>query len=217
MYLIEVISDKVGNKITESLKLDEDSKEVIIYGTFVLIHTLSCILSIIIFGAIFNVFLESIIICICVSLLRKYSGGVHADSPGRCLVIGTVIIVGLAIIIKKIFCNFSYVFICTASLISLILCFYLVNKYAPVDSIQKPIEDVHQKEKFKRYSKVIISVSTLIVLILLGIYYKSKNNFILNFINCIYMGLLWQSFTLTSKGYIFVKKFDKLLEKVIKI
>lgn len=217
MSLVEIISNKIGNKITESLKLDEDSKEVITYGTFILIHTLSCILSIIIFGAIFHVFWESVVICTCVSLLRKYSGGVHADSPSRCLVIGTIIIVGLAIMVKKIFCDFSDIFICISSLISLILCLYIVNKYAPVDSPEKPIKEMEQKEKFKRCSKIIIIIFTLIVLMLLGVYYKSKNYFILNFVNCIYIGLLWQSFTLTSKGHIFIKRFDKLLEKVIKL
>ena len=71
MFSISEISQKISGNITRELDLDEDKKAVINYGIFALIQIMLSIVSVIVFGAIFNVVVEALIISFVTSILRK--------------------------------------------------------------------------------------------------------------------------------------------------
>ena len=108
MFKIENICEKISCYIAQELNLDDDKKSVINYGIFAFIQMIICIALVIIFGFIFNVIIEALIISFTISILRKSSGGVHASSPERCAVIGTVSSVSMALISKYINVSFSF-------------------------------------------------------------------------------------------------------------
>ena len=97
---MEKLCNNIANKVALELSLDQDNKEVIAYGTFALIQTFFSIIFVFIFGLLFHVAFEALIISFTAAILRKYSGGVHASSPGNCTFIGTIVCVGQAVLIS---------------------------------------------------------------------------------------------------------------------
>ncbi|AKN29304.1 accessory gene regulator AgrB [Clostridium carboxidivorans P7] len=216
MFLIENLSNKIGNKIAITLNLDKDSEEVMVYGAFNLLQILWSTLWIVVFGTVLKVLMEALIIFFTISALRKYSGGVHASSPGICTIVGTVVSVGFALIIDKLYWIFNITNVSLLAVISLIFSYYAVYKLAPVDSIAKPIVKLETKKQFKRKSIVVVVISCIIVLVMIIFYFKYKNIFLLNSAMCICVGDAWQAFTLTNIGHKILTKLDNILKKLCK-
>lgn len=210
MLKIEDICEKISNNIAQELNLDDDKKSVINYGILTFIQMITCIALVIIFGLIFNVVVEALIISFTISTLRKSSGGVHASSPGRCAIIGTITSVGMGLISKYISLGFS-LFIIGGS-IAFIWSYYTVYKLAPVDSPVKPIRSIEKRIRLKKNSMMILSVYLIIVIIEILYFYFMKSSKVLVYSLCIYMGMLWQVFSLTKYGHSVMKKLDKLFK-----
>ncbi len=208
---MEKLSRVFAEKIALELNLDINKKEVITYGMFVLLQMILSIALVIIFGSVFNVLIEALIISFTTSILRKYSGGVHANSSGACIVIGTIICIGQAFIIKvltgyDINLNLNII---VGSLI-FIWSYYTVYKLAPVDSPAKPIKKESKRKRMRKGSIIILTAYLIIVIISLVMYsYTGDRNFI-KYYSCIYIGVLWQVFTLTTYGHFIMKKIDAL-------
>ncbi|NMM61317.1 accessory gene regulator B family protein [Clostridium sp. P21] len=212
MFLTESLSNKIGYKIARTLKLDKDSEEIMAYGAFCLLQIFWSILWIMLFGIVFNMLIEVFIIFFVICILRKYSGGVHASSPGRCTIVGITVCVGFSLIIHKIYWMFNLYYIVFFSVISLIFSYYIVYKLAPVDSIAKPIVKMETKKRFKRKSILILNILSIIIFVILIFYFKYSNVFLLNSIMCICVGAVWQSFTLTNEGHKILTKIDNILK-----
>ncbi|HBJ1648031.1 accessory regulator AgrB [Clostridium botulinum] len=206
MFKVEGICKKISDYIAEELNFDDDKKSVINYGIFAFVQMVICIALVIIFGVIFNVTIEALIISFTVSILRKSSGGVHASSPERCAVIGTVTSVGMALMAKNI--NYSFGFVILFGIIVFVWSYYILYKLAPVDSIVKPIKNIKKRRRLRKSSIITLSVYLIIVIINI-LSYLSINNFVLlTYSLCIYMGLLWQVFSLTKSGHLILGKLN---------
>ncbi|MGO5064734.1 accessory gene regulator ArgB-like protein [Clostridium sp. LCP25S3_F8] len=196
MFLIEQFSNKIGNKIANSLELDRDAEEIITYGAFSLLQTIWALLCVVVLGAICNVLIESIIITLTAATYRKYSGGIHANTPNKCAFLGAIIFVGFALIVKNINIGVNLFFALIYILI-FIYSYYVIYKFVPVDTKAKPIENEDEILKLRRYSFFIISILFLVEVLLWLFYFKYKNGMFIYYAKCIIVGILWQSFTLT--------------------
>lgn len=204
MFKIEKICEKFSDYIARELNFDDDKKSVINYGIFAFIQMGICIALVIIFAFIFNVTIEALIISFTISVLRKSSGGVHASSPERCALIGAASSVGMALICKYI--NVSLSFVMVFGSMIFIWSYYIVYKLAPVDSIAKPIKSIEKRRRFKKVSINILSVYLIIIIINIICYICLENFSLLTYTLCIYMGLLWQIFSLTKSGHLILGK-----------
>jgi len=198
MYLIEKISNSFAKKIANELEYDNDKQEVIAYGTFALLQIAFSVALVVIFGLIFGVVIEALILTFTISILRKYAGGVHASSPTICIVVGTVICIGFAALSKiALFSNFNIVLYIT--IITFILSYIILYKLAPIASKSKPLSDA-KKVRMKKGSIITLSIYMFIVAILFVLYFVLNIINLLNYIFCINIGILWQVFTLTKVG-----------------
>lgn len=204
MFKIENICEKFSDYIAQELNLDNDKKFVINYGIFAFIQIGICILLVIIFGLIFNVTIEALLISFTTSILRKSSGGVHAHSPERCAVIGTVASVSMGLMCK--YANISFSFVIFIGSTIFIWSYYIVYKLAPVDSIAKPIKNIEKRKRLKKSSFYILSVYLIIVVINMFCYVLTKKLSLLIYSLCIYAGLCWQVFSLTKFGHLVMSK-----------
>ena len=102
------LSNKIATKIVVETDGDEERKSVIEYGIFAMIQTGIAIICTVIFGLLFNVLVEALIVSFSISILRKCSGGVHATSPTRCTVIGTLICILIPKLVIAININSIY-------------------------------------------------------------------------------------------------------------
>lgn len=216
MFSMEKLTNNIAEKISSELGLDNERKEVIAYGIFALLQTILAMAVTIIIGYICGVWFEALIISLAASILRKYSGGVHASSPGTCAYLGAIIIVGLALgisIVIKPFLDIKVVLI--LGLIGFIYSYYVINKLAPVDSAAKPIRTEKKRERMKKGSILILVNYIFIVFISIILYLFTGEKKLLVFSLCIYGGTVWQAFTLTSIGHLIINKIDSFLNQIV--
>lgn len=205
MINIEKSCHKITRYICNELNLDDEKREVINYGLFAFLQMIYSFILVFCIGYIFKVQKEALITVVVISHLRKASGGVHASTPISCLLMGTVLSVLSAIILKLVNYNIKSSILMT--IIVFIYAYYIVYKKAPVDSVNKLIKS---PEKRKRLKKASIKILTcyLVIIILFAIYYNGTN---LNYIMSINFGVFWQIFSLTKYGKVFFYMVDYLI------
>ncbi|MBU3171049.1 accessory gene regulator ArgB-like protein [Clostridium estertheticum] len=212
---MEKLSNNIANKVALELSLNDDNREVISYGAFALMQTFFSIIIVFIFGLIFHVANEALIISFTAAILRKYSGGVHASSPGNCTFIGTIISVGQAILISLLIsCVVNLKLIIILGVIVFIWSYYIIHKLAPVDSISKPIVKEEKRNRMKKGSTILLSVYLAITVFLILLYISSVEKKLLFYVLCLYSGILWQIFTLIPLGHLLVGKVDHFLNHI---
>jgi len=214
---MEKLANKIANKVASELSLDQDNREVIAYGTFALIQMLFSIILVFIFGIVFHVAFEAIIISFAGAILRKYSGGVHASSPGICTFIGTFICVGQAVLLSLLLNSLvNLKLILIPGVVIFIWSYYIIYELAPVDSDSKPIVKEEKRRRMKKGAIILLSIYLIITIIFILLYVSTgERNFIL-YTLCLYSGILWQVFTLTNPGHLFMGKVDSFLNHITK-
>lgn len=206
------LSGKIASKIVAETGGNEERKSIIEYGIFAILQMGVSIVFTIIFGLFFNVLIESLIVSFSISILRKCSGGVHATSPTRCTVIGTIICILIPKLVMIINMNIIYSII--LGVIVFIISYYIVYKLAPVDSKNKPIKKLERRKKLKRKSINIINIYLIISIVFIIIYHFYNVRNMVIYFECLYLGMLWQAISLTKVGHLAVNKFDYLLNKI---
>lgn len=212
---LELICKNISINLKNQLNLDEDKASIIEYGLFAFFHMSISILLVAVIGLIFNVMIEALIISFVVAILRKFSGGAHASTALNCAIVGVLISVIPAHIVKNLNFNINYIIFIGIPLYIILL--IIIYKLAPVDSANKPIKKQEKIKKLKKGSIILLSIYMIIVAFNVIIYYISKNYIFLVYSACIYIGLLWQVFTLTKYGHILVNIIDSLFIKIFQI
>lgn len=215
MSLTEKIATKIGNNAKLFLNVNEEQEQIIVYGAINLFQMLFAILWVIIAGLLFGVFYEALIFSISASILRKYSGGVHASSPSRCVIIGTFSAALAGILINNIFYSINSINVAVISGAIIIFAFITVFRNAPVDSIKKPIKNIETRRQFKRKSIFTIFIFLFIIIILFMLNEKFSELYYIKLIESIGVGVLWQTITLTKNGINFLNKVDSALKYII--
>lgn len=214
MY-IERLCNRISNKLQIELNLDEDKKSIIEYGLFALFNMGISILLVAIIGLIIGVIVEALIISFTGAILRKFSGGAHASSAISCSILGVIISVLPAKIIKDFSLNINFTIILCLFIFT--ICFFTIYKLAPVDSPNKPIKKKEKIKKLKKGSIIILTIYMVIVIFNIILYHITENSTFLVYSNCIYVGTLWQVFTLTKLGHSVVNILDHILIKILNI
>lgn len=214
MSLVEQASNRIAIKIASILNVNNDEKDIICYGAFCTLQTIISLFWIALFGSIFRVLPQSLLVVCTIAALRKYSGGQHATAPARCMMITTFISTSFGLVIKNIFVNFNIALILCIGILCFAISFYLVFKFAPADTESKPISDKNMIYRLKRNSILIVCGVAVIDIVLMMFYFKYNSIMLLNLAVCIYMGVIWQSFTLTPIGYRSLYRIDLLMKNL---
>lgn len=215
MSSIQRICESMSDRIAKELEVGTDQRAVINYGLFAMIQTSIAILIEIIFGIILGVLIPTLIISLVAVILRKYSGGAHAQTPEACVSIGTIISVGGALVVSWI--PWHVVSIIILGVIIFIVTYYFVWKLAPVDSAAKPIRKVEKKQLLKKRSIFTLSIYLVATIVSICLYLNNSNETLLLYIACVYVGIGWQTFTLTDAGHLAINKMDLLFNKLSQV
>lgn len=204
MLGVEKLCKRLSSFISKELDLEKDKEAVVNYGIFSLIQIFMSIGLVIVFGLIFGVLIEALIASFTGSLLRKSSGGVHADSPGKCTAIGTVMCVGIGLISKKIDISISLMILIEICIF--IWSYIIIFKYAPIDSLAKPIKKEEKRIKLKKASIVILTIYLIIITLNTILFHLSGEEKYIVYSLCMCFSIIWQVFSLTkSAHYLFGK------------
>ncbi|MEX1307869.1 MAG: accessory gene regulator B family protein [Eubacteriales bacterium] len=209
MYLLERASKKLADKVSAELDYDQDRKEVVAYGAYAIMQLAFSILMIVVFGIIFDVLVEALVITASGAILRRYTGGAHASSPNICVVVGTVVCIGFALLSTlTIFVDFWLIVALVLSVY--LISFWLINRFAPVDSENKPISE-KRKPAMKRGGMILNGIYLLLNTgIIMGAAVSGNQKWLV-FSVCIALGVLWQVFSITPVGGVWLGKLDRLL------
>lgn len=214
MSLAEKIAIRIGNNAKLFLKVDEDQEQVIVYGAINLFQVIFAFLWVIIAGVFFGVLYEAVLFTVTVGILRKYSGGAHASSPSRCIIIGTILAVLAGIIINNVLYIANNYIVLLISVAFMIFSFMIVAKNAPVDSIKKPINNIEMRKQFRKKSIIVLSIYSIIIMILFILNKKYLELHYIKLMEIISLGVLWQTITLTKNGIRFLNKVDFVLKYI---
>jgi len=212
---MEKTSNYIAQRVSLSLNLDKDAEEVIAYGTFAILQTFISILLILLLGIVFNAPVLSLIIYLSWSILRKYTGGVHASNSLNCLILGTIICITYTFLIQKLgkFIDLNLVVILGFSIFS--FSFFLVQKFAPCEDPNKPIRSEIKKIEARKKANIFLEICISISILLIFLYKFINFKYGLIYTLGIYAGITFQIFTLTPLGHLFINKIDSLLSKTL--
>lgn len=212
MSIIESISYNISNKIGNKANKTQDEIEVINYGLFMALHTFTGIIITIIIGILIGKLPEMLTITLVASSTKRCSGGVHATSPSRCIIIGiitTTVMLYISILLGN-YTNINFLIVFTLIVIS--TCDYIFYNKAPVGTKNKPLKKESTRKKLRK--KLFITLSfyhiVLVLAILLLFFNKLDNNFI-KYIYCIELGILLQCMAITKLGESIILKLDSIL------
>lgn len=178
---------------------DEGLAEIKAYYLRGMLHNGSVIASILIASYLLDVFHYTLIIILTLRLLRTKTGGCHSQSLTLCKVISFIGVLGLAFIASVI--QISSTALVIWSLFILVFGLYMIYKFAPLDSPQRPIisHEFRKQLKIKSYIFLIISMTI--------IYIFSYNGYSRGAISVL-LALSLQFFLMSTLGYRSIAKVD---------
>lgn len=154
--MIEVIAHKIFLYIKKNKTLDYDD-EIYIYGLEAVISTIIDTIIVLAVALVLDALPEALVFLIVFSLLRLFTGGYHAKSYLGCgvaLMISFFTYLGFIRLLNSEHMLLYFIIMWGISL-------FLIFKYAPIDNINKPLDN-NEKKLFKK--KSIMSVCLLLSL-----------------------------------------------------
>lgn len=146
----------------------EERNEIVKYGLERGKIAVTSMIVTLIIGHIFEVFYQSIIFLIVFCLLRRYAGGYHADSQGRCYVISFISIIISFWCMKQIDYKIAISFIFqTLSMIFILL-------FSPVENKNRKLEKI-ECLMYRSKTRII----AIIIYAFSCCFYLSQNNIII--------------------------------------
>lgn len=204
------LSSKLGNKLNKS----KEEVEVIKYGLFILLHTTIAILITAVLGIITGTFIEIMLISIIAASLKRYSGGIHASTPLRCIILGLIMTVILSFICKFLVYILDFEGLLLFSIASLIVVSYILYIKCPVGNKNKPLKKESIRKRLRKKTFKFMMFICIIILALLFICINIKSQTIYIIIISIELGLILQVFGLVDTSAKFVQVFENILDYV---
>lgn len=159
------MSEKIADWLIGQKAISSDERELYAYAVHCLFSLIYPIAFASVVGIISGMIMESIVM-----IIRKFSGGYHADSFGKCLIISSIVIAGALLIGKNIYNGVTLNAFYIAASILLII-------FSPIDSINKRLDD-DDKMFCKKITIVIVLVIFVITEILWHMGYRCYTRFI---------------------------------------
>ena len=199
MSFIELVSNHSAKWLATKVPNDkyptvEDQIEVYTYGFMVIVGALIKGLIMVSLASIFGVLMTSMIITLTFSSFRIIGGGFHFSDYTKCITFSTLQFIVSALIVKHTLQYWSYMDMQILFIFCLAMGLYIILKYVPRDTPNKPITEDSEKSKFRKWSLYyLISWAMIMTIFLL---------FNLNIIiiaSC--FGLLLELFSISNVGY----------------
>ncbi len=209
MLSIHEIALGLSNYIVRKLGLSDREKEVLGYGTEILLGEAWKLLILIFLGYLLKCLPEIITAYVSWASLRIFSGGAHCTTYMRCLVFGHALLVGLSLLSKEItvyITSYLPVYVLCIAVFSL----YCIFRWAPANNANWSINGVEERKKYKKASLSVLGIwSFLMVAVLLT---KAVNPTLVTVSSS---AIFVQSLTLSPPASRFLLNVDEVLGKFI--
>lgn len=196
--MIQAWSVRITNYLKDELSLDKNKVAIVSYGLEVLIGGLVKLAVYLCIPTLFGVFYQFAAAFLSAAFLRLTAGGAHCTAYYRCLISTTVVFLTIALIAR-----YFYTYITHPDVLlwaSLFISLPVFIKNAPVDVKEKPIISPVRR-KILKY----MSCRSLLLYFIAFNYWDLNNEIIIS----ISIAVLFQSFSLTKYGSLFLEWVDK--------
>lgn len=166
MKIFSLLSNKITDFLYKKEVISQEQKEVYIYGFTVLFLNILDILIILTLGILIERYLDTIVFLMVFGITRQYTGGYHAKTVSKCLVVYMLIYLAI------MFLSSSDVILVNGAMFQILLCIvYIIAViiYAPIQNDNKVISNVERK-KYKIISIVSAICISIISVIVYGIF-----------------------------------------------
>jgi len=211
---MERLASRIANKIALELSYKDEQKQVIEYGLIALLQTLFMTAIVLLLGSLFNIVIESMILCFAISILRKYSGGAHAGSIASCTIIGVVICVVFGMAMKYLgSLTISPVLLMFVIILVFVYALIIALRKAPIDSPNKKIRSEQKRKKMKDSTIILLLVYFLISMVFL--FYINRSSVFSSALLSLLLSVVWQISSLTNPGKFVLEGLDRLVYRII--
>lgn len=135
--------------VSNNIITDEDAS-VYAYGLELILATIVNTFVVCVIGIVMGRFIETILFLASFAILRSFSGGYHASTHVKCLVILVVAYMINMVLIWMI----SVEYMLYASLVLQFISIFLIFKYAPVENENKPLNE-EERRNYKIKSRIL--------------------------------------------------------------
>lgn len=200
---MERAAHHLSEKIAFHMQFCDEKRAVIEYGLLAIFNIAVIGIGISLISIFFHVWYESVTIFLGVGLLKKSTGGAHAQTMLGCAVISVLSITGVALAARYALDDPINIYINIGiSIIVFAFCFFIFNKTVPVDTPNKPIRKPEKIKRLRRQSFVLLGLYTALA-VATALMTPLWNRFgSLSY--CIRFVLLWQTLMLTRYGQRFI-------------
>ncbi|WP_157677482.1 accessory gene regulator ArgB-like protein [Dehalobacterium formicoaceticum] len=156
------LSTGIASYLGQELNLDQEKETVIAYSLDNILLAITGFVLIVLVGALFGAALPAAITALAGGVLRRFSGGVHAATPIKCMLfssLGYGLASALGFQLSQRVAPAMGFFI-----LPFVFALIVVFLYAPVDSPAKPIHDLKLKKRLKLGSILFILLMLLLVI-----------------------------------------------------
>ena len=204
MRFVSKWSYTCAKHLTSALNENHQKRAVYYLGFFIVIGAIVKGVTMLSAAFLLGIIIPTLLIVFVFGSLRMIAGGYHMDTYGKCLFVSLGLFILFALIAQYTFMYWNTACIAVLITFTFAVGLYVLIRYAPKDTPNKPITEPQEIRKFKRLSIVYLSVWLIIVAVLTV--YK-LNLFAL----ALCFGVLLELFTISPTGH---KFFDIIKEKL---
>ncbi len=143
-------SEIISKKLVKEKIISAENKELYSYGIRNGLIMMMNLVTVVIIGIILNQVISGIVFMSLYMPLRTFAGGYHARTPERCYVFSVILIFAVLLAMKYVSVSS---FIC---IISVNISYIIIALFAPVEDVNKRLDDTEKKVYKKRTVLVII-------------------------------------------------------------
>ena len=199
---------RFANRIATELHLDAEREAVIAYGLIAIVQISLTLLLVVLFGLLVGALWEALVICLSVSIYRKYSGGAHAHDAEFCTVVTVVYCTLAALMARWLATHYVPALMLAAIALTYGVAFWVAYRRVPVDSPNKPIKTERKIRRMRKTSFLLLSmfVCVSVFFYVLGVHPTVGRALGISLL----LGVGWQTLTLTPLGAILLNKLNDL-------
>lgn len=149
--MFKVLSGSITDSAVKRGAVKPEDREETVYGINTLLNIGVNIISALLIGLIFNMVIELILFLVIYKLLRRYTGGIHANNALNCYISSCITYIAALVCIRyyNVPGSVTTVLILCSSAVLWIL--------APIEAKNKPLDELERKV-FRRRSHIMIIV-----------------------------------------------------------
>ncbi len=195
--------------LTRAMNENHQKRSIYYYGFFIIFGAI--VKGAILVSAAFalGVLLPTLLITAAFASLRTIAGGYHMDTFGKCLFVSIGIFLVAALIVQHTYGLWSMASLAVLTAVTFIAGLYVLIRYAPKDTPNKPITDPKEIRKFKRLSIAYLFILTIGVAVLTVSGHKL-------FALSLCFGVLLELFAISPTGHKFFDIIKYKLDKKTK-